>query len=125
MARRFSLSLEYNGHDGLIVGAPRLMWLYVGYDLPVGTRQERNAAVRFHKALEDLGFERFQFSLYRKFCGSQAKADSVARLAIQAIPKKGRVALFTLTDKQVARMVLYENRSKKPGAAPPEQLLLL
>lgn len=125
MGKRFSLSLEFNGHDGLIVGAPRLMWLYVAYDLPVGTQGERNAATRFHKALENLGFERFQFSLYRKFCGAHAKAEALARLVIQAIPKKGRIALFTLTDKQVARMVLYENRTKKPGAAPPEQLLLL
>lgn len=125
MAHRVSLPLELNGDDGLIVGAPRLMWLFVGYDLPVGTRDERRAAVRFHKALENLGFQRFQFSLYRRFCGSHAKTDAFSRLVVAAIPKKGRVAMFTMTDKQVGRMVLYENLTKKPPPDPPEQLLLL
>ena len=42
----------------------RMMWLYVMFDLPVGTKAERRAATRFRQSLLDDGFEMAQFSVY-------------------------------------------------------------
>ena len=122
---RTSLPQHLNAVDGLIVGSPRLMWLFVAYDLPVGSRKQRRDAVRFHRGLENLGFERFQFSFYRKFCGSNSRTDTFANLVVEAVPARGRVAIFALTDKQVGRMVLFENHARKSDFETPEQLLLI
>lgn len=119
------MCLDLYADDGMVVGYPRLMWAFVAYDLPVGTKGERKAATGFHKAVESLGFERFQFSLYNRFCGSQAATETAIRQVAGAVPKGGKVAIFTMTDKQFARMVLYENRRKKSQRGQPDQLLLL
>ena len=39
----------------------RIMWVFVLFDLPVGTKKERKAATRFRHSLLDLGFEISQF----------------------------------------------------------------
>lgn len=125
-ARRRSLCLDlYAPNDGLVVGYPRLMWVFVAYDLPVDTPEARKVAVRFHDTLDKLGFNRFQFSIYTRFCGSQASTESSIRDVSAAVPKGGKVAIFTLTDKQYGRMILYENRKKNKQSGTPAQLLLL
>jgi len=47
------------------------MWLYVMFDLPVGTKAERKAATQFRKFLLDEGFEMAQFSVYLRFAVSK------------------------------------------------------
>lgn len=122
--RRRSLCLDHYADD-LVIGYPRLMWVFVAYDLPVDTQEHRRQAVRFQASLEKLGFDRFQFSIYTKFCGSQASTENTVRQAAGLVPPGGKVAIFTMTDKQYGRMVLYENRRKSASAERPDQLLLL
>lgn len=126
MAKRRSLCLDlYAPDDGLVIGYPRLMWVFVAYDLPVDTPEARKVATRFHTTLDKLGYTRFQFSIYARFCGSQASTEVSVRDVSAAVPKGGKVAIFTLTDKQYGRMILYENRKKTCPSERPEQLLLL
>lgn len=122
--QRRSLCLDHYDED-LLVGYPRLMWVFVAYDLPVDTLEHRRQAVRFQAGLDKLGFDRFQFSIYTKFCGSQASTETTIRNAAALVPPGGKVAIFTMTDKQYGRMVLYENRRKSSQAERPNQLLLL
>ncbi len=41
----------------------RFMWLFVFFDLPVGTKTERRNATRFREFLKDNGFMMLQFSV--------------------------------------------------------------
>ncbi len=45
----------------------RIMWVWVLFDLPVGTKAERKRATRFRNDLLDLGFEMVQFSVVSQF----------------------------------------------------------
>lgn len=40
------------------------------------------------------------------------------------IPEKGKVNILTFTDKQFGRIVILENRKRKPSKENPEQLLI-
>ena len=48
----------------------RIMWLFVMFDLPVGTKREKKEATSFRNQLPDLGFEMSQFSVYLKYSAS-------------------------------------------------------
>ncbi|MEM8786140.1 MAG: CRISPR-associated endonuclease Cas2, partial [Pseudomonadota bacterium] len=62
----------------------RIMWLYVMFDLPVGTKSERRAATRFRKDLLDDGFEMAQFSVYIRCVPSKEAGEARIR-KIQSI----------------------------------------
>ena len=49
----------------------RLMWIFVMFDLPVGTKAEMRAATKFREYLLDEGFEKSQFSVYARFCNGR------------------------------------------------------
>ena len=79
----------------------RMMWLYVMFDLPVGTPGERKAATSFRKFLLDEGFEMAQFSVYLRFCESKEAAETHIGHIREALPKSGKVHLVTITDKYI------------------------
>jgi CRISPR-associated endonuclease Cas2 len=68
----------------------RIMWIFVLFDLPVGTKKERKAATKFRETLLDLGFEMSQFSVYLKFTASKEQAEAVERRVEQAMPSSGK-----------------------------------
>ena len=82
----------------------RIMWLFVMFDLPVGTPKERKAATGFRNDLLDLGFEMSQFSVYLKYCPSGEKAEAVGGKIQTKLPQGGKVDVLTITDKQFANM---------------------
>ena len=63
------------------------------FDLPVVEKNERKAATNFRNTLLDLGFEMAQFSVYLRFCTSQAQADVLAKRIEYALPENGKVNL--------------------------------
>ncbi len=46
----------------------RIMWLFVMFDLPVGTKTERRQATGFRNSLLNLGFEMSQLEVDPKIC---------------------------------------------------------
>jgi len=46
----------------------RFVWLFVLFDLPVGTKLERRDATRFRNFLKDDGFMMLQYSVYARVC---------------------------------------------------------
>ncbi len=95
----------------------RIMWLFVMFDLPVGTEKERKQATGFRNNLLDLGFEMSQFSVYLKYCASGEKAESVGSRIQHRIPSGGKVDILTITDKQFANMKRFyaTGQTKKDG----------
>jgi len=95
------------------------MWLYVMFDLPVGTRKERKQATGFRNCLLDLGFNRAQFSVYLKYCPSGEKAEALSNKIQRHIPPGGKVDILTVTDRQFANMKrFYASKAVKNGEKP-------
>jgi CRISPR-associated protein Cas2 len=103
----------------------RFMWLFVFFDLPVGTKTERRNATRFRNFLKDEGFMMLQFSVYARVNrGEEAVDKHLARITRQ-LPPKGNVRTLTVTERQYARMKLLVGESTKNEKAAPQQLVLL
>jgi CRISPR-associated protein Cas2 len=81
------------------------VWVFVLFDLPVGTKKERKAATRFRHALLDLGFAMTQFSVYLKFCAGKEQAEALARQVEGSMAPSGKVHLVQITDKQYENIV--------------------
>lgn len=107
-----------------VLNGYRLMWVMVMFDLPVVEEKDRRIANRFRHFLEKQGFGMCQFSVYAKYCGPREKLDSLVSLLDENIPEKGKVNILTFTDKQFGRIVILENRKRKPSKENPEQLLI-
>jgi CRISPR-associated protein Cas2 len=104
-----------------MLSAYRLMWVTVMFDLPVVEKADQKAAANFRKTLLDMGFEMAQFSVYMRFCTSQAQSDTYAKRIEAALPEGGKVNVLTFTDKQYERIVTYHGRAKQaPGKAPDQ-----
>lgn len=103
-----------------------IMWVWVLFDLPVGTKAERKAATKFRKDLQDLGFRMVQFSVYLRHAWSREKAESFSSMVEQCIPESGHVQILFFTDKQYAMSKVYSGPKKNTRqASKPQKYLLL
>lgn len=100
------------------------MWIAVMFDLPVVEKAERKAATAFRNTLLDMGFEMTQFSVYMRFCTSQAQIDTYCKRVEAALPEGGKVNILTFTDKQYERIITYLGKAKQPGQKSPDQFSL-
>ena len=53
----------------------RFVWLFVFFDLPVGTKPDRRWATRFRKFLKDDRFMMLQLSVYARVCRGEDAAE--------------------------------------------------
>ena len=103
----------------------RVMWLFVFFDLPVGTKSERGEATRFRNFLKKDGYMMIQFSVYGRVCrGEEAVDKHVARVA-RNLPQKGSVRTLQVTERQYGRMKLLVGERKKNERVASHQLVLL
>ena len=103
----------------------RILWLFVLFDLPVGTKVERRAATRFRNFLKDDGYMMLQFSVYARVCrGDDATEKHVARVC-KNLPTSGSIRALQVTDKQYARMRLLLGKAEKNEKIGATQLVLL
>lgn len=102
----------------------RMMWLYVMFDLPVGTRSERKAATKFRQFLLDHGFEMAQFSVYLRFAESKEAAEVHIGRIRESLPTKGKVHIVTITDKQYGNARIFTGRKRERRPENPGQLAL-
>lgn len=101
------------------------MWLFVFFDLPVGSKTERRNATRFRKFLKDDGFLMLQLSVYcRVIRGEEAVEKHLVRVT-RNLPPKGSVRTLSVTERQYARMRLLIGEPTKNEKAAPQQLVLL
>ena len=102
----------------------RCMWVLVLFDLPTETRAERKAAARFRKDLLNDGFAMFQFSIYMRFCASRENAEVHIKRSKNALPKKGKVGIMQITDKQFGMIELFHGQKEVESETPSQQLEL-
>ena len=102
----------------------RIMWLMVMFDLPVMTKFERDRATKFRNDLLDRGFQMSQFSIYLRHCASPEQAEAETAAVKRMLPRKGRVHILSITDKQYERMATFHGTSSEPKRKKPEQFEL-
>ena len=93
----------------------------VMFDLPVVEKADQKAATQFRKSLLDLGFEMAQFSVYMRFCTSQAQVDTYNKRVENALPEGGKVNVLQFTDKQYERIISFHGKAKQPANKAPDQ----
>ncbi len=88
------------------------MWLFVLFDLPNVTHEEKRAHTRFRNHLLRLGFTRLQWSVYAR-AYLREKATGSDRTGIErATPRGGRLRLLVVTDMQFERMVCIDGEGR-------------
>lgn len=103
----------------------RILWLFVFFDLPVGTKEERRIATRFRNFLKDDGYMMIQWSVYARVARGDEGLDKHMGRLTKMIPKKGSVRALSVTDRQYGRMKTYVGEKKLTEKAAPNQMVLL
>lgn len=103
----------------------RYMWLFVFFDLPVGTKPERRAATRFRNFLKDDGYLMLQFSVYARVCRGDEAVEKHQTRVTKNLPTRGSVRTLQITERQYARMKLLIGESKRSEKHATNQLVLL
>lgn len=102
----------------------RNMWIFVFFDLPTETASDRKSASRFRKTLLVDGFNMFQFSIYIRFCASRENAAVHIQRTKNNLPKKGKVGILQITDKQFGMIELFQSQKEAAPQKPNQQLEL-
>lgn len=102
----------------------RLVWLFVMFDLPVGTKAEARAATKFREYLLDEGFEKSQFSIYARFLNGKEQLEAYQRRIEAHLPEKGEVHLLSFTDRQYENIVRFAGQRRHRTRRNPDQLAL-
>ncbi len=106
------------------INAYHVMWLFVFFDLPVQTKQQRKQATQFRKALEKDGFSMMQFSVYVRHCPSKENMEVHVKRVRLALPTTGQVSILAVTDKQYSEIRNYLGAVEKAKPEAPRQLEL-
>ena len=88
----------------------RVMWVFVFFDLPTETKQDRRNYALFRKALQKDGFAMMQYSIYVRHCSSRENAEVHVKRVKSFLAPKGEIIVFTLTDKQYEMMEFFRSR---------------
>jgi CRISPR-associated protein Cas2 len=102
----------------------RLMWIFVMFDLPVGTKKQMRDAAKFRLFLLDEGFEMSQFSVYARFCNGRESFDAYLKRIEANLPEKGDIHVLTFTDRQYEGIVRFSSQRRKRPRKSPDQLAL-
>ena len=102
----------------------RIMWVFVSFDLPTETRQNRRDHARFRKQLKEDGFTMMQFSIYVRHCNSYENAAVHTKRVKGILPPAGEVIIFSLTDRQFGMMEFFRGKELADRPDTPQQLEL-
>ena len=109
-----------------IYGETRTVWLFVMFDVPVDSAQQRHAYTIFRKFLLSDGFAMMQYSIYARHCPSEENMKVHKKRVCCVVPPRGEVRLLTITDAQFGKMDLFLGKiPHKETIATPQQITLL
>lgn len=109
---------------GPFLSGYRLMWIFVMFDLPVGSKKEMHDATRFRQFLLDQGFEMSQFSVYARFCNGRDSFESHLSRIERNLPENGDIHVLTFTDRQYESIVRFSSQRRQKPRKNPDQLAL-
>lgn len=95
-----------------------IMWIFLFFDIPSRSKQEKREAYAFRSNLEKEGFRMFQYSVYTRLCGSRQAANLKMERVKRLIPHNGHVSMLVVTDKQYGQIVNLWNSHDIPLSSP-------
>lgn len=101
------------------------MRVFVMFDLPVETAEERRSYTRFRKFLMKNGFIMMQESIYSKLCLNTTAAKTIYDNVRKNTPKKGIVQLMVVTEKQYASIEYLTGESSSEYINNTDRLVVL
>lgn len=101
------------------------MWVFVFFDLPVGTKTERRNATKFRNFLINDGYDMMQFSVYNRVCRGQDAVDKHLARLTKNLPPRGSIRALQVTERQFARMKTLVGDVKQHEKTATDQLVLL
>ncbi len=101
------------------------MWLFVFFDLPVGSKQDRKVATGFRKFLLDDGYFMLQWSVYARICRGQDGVDKHLSHLTRRLPRRGNIRALQVTDRQYSRMRTMIGKVSRSEKEAGRQLVLL
>ena len=91
----------------------REMRLFVIFDLPTQTKEERKIYSEFRDHLIKDGFIMIQYSVYARFCRNDTEYLKILRRIKNYVPRKtGNIRVFKVTEKQYQNMVTFSGEFK-------------
>ncbi len=103
----------------------RFMRLFVFFDLPTETAEDRRAYRRFRKALIRNGFLMLQESVYCRLLLHAGAAAAAAETVRGCCPPHGLVQMLTVTEKQFASMEYLVGETRSDVVATEERVVIL
>ena len=100
------------------------MWIFVFFDLPTETKQDRSRYRKFVQLLEKDGFTRFQWSIFIRHCPSRENMEIHIKRVKSFLPPQGHIAILHITDKQFGMMELFISAQKSELPPVSQQLEL-
>ena len=64
-----------------------------------------------------------QFSVYMRFCTSQAQISRYCKRVEAALPEGGQVNILVFTDKQYERIISFHGKTRQPDQNRPISLI--
>lgn len=104
------------------LNAYHIMWLFVFFDLPTLSKQDKKNSALFRKNLEKDGFSMMQYSVYVRHCASHESLVVHQKKVKSFIPLKGMVSILCVTDKQYGDIYNFWGEMKKRIISEPQQL---
>ncbi|MCX8473816.1 MAG: CRISPR-associated endonuclease Cas2, partial [Sediminibacterium sp.] len=86
------------------------MVLFVFYDLPTETKEQRKEFALFRKKILGSGFNYLQNSVYVKQGLDFTEIKKYSHRIKNIVPENGHVVVFHLTDSQFKNVEIYEER---------------
>jgi CRISPR-associated protein Cas2 len=100
------------------------MWVFVYFDLPTETKENRKDYTTFRKGLLMDGFNMVQYSVYARHCSSRENAKVHINRIKKIIPPYGEVIIFEITDAQFGQMEFFKGIKPVSKTNQPIQLEL-
>tara|TARA_Y100000031_G_scaffold134381_1_gene156844 strand:+ start:347 stop:691 length:345 start_codon:yes stop_codon:yes gene_type:complete len=100
----------------------RTVWLFAMFDLPTTTKEHKRAYVRYRNELLKDGFSMMQYSVYYRHCVSTEHAEVHMNHLSAEVPEEGEVRFITITDKQFAKMKIFQGEKAFEPENVPAQL---
>lgn len=100
------------------------MWSFIMFDLPVHQPELQKEYREFVKQIETLGYNRFQYSIFKRFCQSSAKVTAIEAKVKLIVPPQGKITLLRITDAQFGRMITFDGRVLRKHQSNNKQLLI-
>jgi len=102
----------------------RYMWIFVLFDLPTKTKDDRRTAGLFRKFLIQDGYIMIQLSVYARICNGKDRVEKHLKRLEQNLPSKGSIRYFEITDSQYGRMKTLIGKKAETEKFRSKQLLL-